>query len=164
MGTPAQQERAGIRHNDKPTFTTFEAPGAGKSNSQGTIAFNINTAGDITGTYIDASNVYHGFVRAASGKIKTFNAPGAGTSQSQGTGGLSINTKGDIAGIYVNASRHGFVRAANGKITIINSPGAGPGAIREPKASASTPRGISRETYWTRGMCITASCALPMAR
>ena len=53
--TLAQQGTAGAGHSGKPTFTTFEAPGAGKGNSQGTIAFNINNAGDITGPYIDAS-------------------------------------------------------------------------------------------------------------
>ncbi|MGC2764927.1 MAG: hypothetical protein WB607_05435, partial [Candidatus Acidiferrum sp.] len=127
VGTLAQQERAGIRHNDKPTFTTFEAPGAGKSNSQGTITFNINTAGDITGTYIDASNVYHGFVRAANGTITTFEVRGAGTGAHQGTIAISINTAGDITRTYVDASYvyHRFVRAASGKIKTFNAPGAG---------------------------------------
>jgi hypothetical protein len=82
--TFAQQGAAGVGHGGKSTFTTFEAPGAGKGNSQGTIAFNINTTGDITGTYIDASDVYHGFVRAANGKITTFEVRGAGTGVHQG--------------------------------------------------------------------------------
>ena len=38
---------------------TFEAPGAG----QGTVGLSVNAAGDITGFYVDASAVFHGFVR-----------------------------------------------------------------------------------------------------
>ena len=37
--------------------------GAGTSALQGTFPFSINTAGDITGTYLDGSYAYHGFVR-----------------------------------------------------------------------------------------------------
>jgi hypothetical protein len=44
-------------------IANFEAPGAGTSGYQGTFPFSINTAGDITGTYLDAGYVYHGFVR-----------------------------------------------------------------------------------------------------
>jgi hypothetical protein len=46
----------------KPTFTTFEAPGAGTEGTQGTYAIGINTAGVITGYYVDAADVDHGFV------------------------------------------------------------------------------------------------------
>ncbi len=45
------------------TFTTFDAPGAGKGANQGTFASSINPAGAITGTYKDASMVSHGFLR-----------------------------------------------------------------------------------------------------
>lgn len=52
-------------------FTTFEAPGAGSSNNsaltgeppQGTFTYNNNLWGMITGYYIDANNVYHGYLR-----------------------------------------------------------------------------------------------------
>ncbi|MGA9688201.1 MAG: hypothetical protein WBQ81_15700, partial [Candidatus Sulfotelmatobacter sp.] len=47
----------------EPTFTTFEAPGAGTGAAQGTVPFSINTAGAIAGMYYDANNAYHGFVR-----------------------------------------------------------------------------------------------------
>jgi hypothetical protein len=44
--------------------TTFDAPGADLTpgDFNGTIASNINQGGVITGYYIDANNVYHGFV------------------------------------------------------------------------------------------------------
>jgi predicted membrane protein len=57
------------------TITAFDAPGAGNNAllakligmatsfpSQGTGAFTINAVGKITGTYLDASTVLHGFV------------------------------------------------------------------------------------------------------
>ena len=46
VATSAQQQeitRSGP--GSQPTFTTFEAPGAGRGASQGTIPFSINTAG-----------------------------------------------------------------------------------------------------------------------
>ena len=57
------------------------APGPG----QGTRAGNINPSKAIAGRYIDASDVSHGFLRAADGTITTFDAPGAGTGPGQGT-------------------------------------------------------------------------------
>jgi hypothetical protein len=44
-------------------IVNFKAPGGGTGAAQGTVSFSINTAGDIAGTYLDASYVYHGFVR-----------------------------------------------------------------------------------------------------
>jgi hypothetical protein len=81
---------------------------------EGTVGFSINDAGDITGTYIDASGVAHGFVRAANGTMTPFDAPGAGTAGTSlfpGTAAVSINDLGDITGTYADASGvlHGFV-------------------------------------------------------
>jgi len=41
----------------------FDAPNEGTGAGQGTFPFDINPAGAITGYYIDASSVYHGFLR-----------------------------------------------------------------------------------------------------
>src|SRR5205823_1590675 len=114
-------------------FTTFDAPGAGTGDGQGTFApifgFNINPQGTITGNYIDASNVSHGFVRAPNGTLTTFDAPGAGTTTDsfQGTYPSSINQAGAICGAYLDESNeyHGFVRAPNGTLTTFDAPGAG---------------------------------------
>src|ERR1700691_5763045 len=125
-GTPAQQTKsAGTRDGGTPTFTTFDAPGAGTANAQGTFAQSINE-GAIAGFYIDGSGVYHGFVRAAGGTITTFDAPGAGTAAGQGTYAHSINTAGVIAGYYADTSNvdHGFLRAADGATTTFDAPGA----------------------------------------
>lgn len=109
-----------------PTFTVFDAPGAGTSMLQGTMGTHINDAGDITGVYLTAPNVAHGFIRSASGTITTFDVPGAGTSLNQGTFPASINTSGDVAGMYFDASNayHGFVRTPAGLITGLDVPGA----------------------------------------
>src|ERR1700689_4108430 len=92
VAATAQQREITESTGSEPSFTTFEAPGAGTGASQGTIPFSINTAGAVTGT------------------ITTFDAPGAGTGAAQGTVSFSINSAGDIAGTYVDASYvyHGF--------------------------------------------------------
>jgi len=114
-------------------FTAFDISGAGTAANQGTFPqfFSaLNLAGASTGFYIDASNVYHGFVRAPNGEITTFDVPGAGTGAIQGTYPYSINKKGETIGLYVdtNTVGHGFVRDANGTITTVDVPGAGTGA------------------------------------
>jgi len=107
-------------------FTTFDAPGAGNSAYVGTFALTINTSGDLTGTYADAFNVSHGFVRGTDGTITEFNAPGAGRNSTEGTFAISINSVGAIAGYYsdTNTTYHGIVRAANGTLTEFDAPGA----------------------------------------
>ena len=102
--TPAQER--------KPTFTTFEAPGAGTEAGQGTGAMSINPEGDVAGWDVDGSGVWHGFVRAPDGTITTFNIKGAGTGSGQGTTPAIINQEGAIDGSYVDEKNvsHGFLR------------------------------------------------------
>ena len=52
------------------TFTTFDPPGSTFTEPSG-----INPGGVITGGYIDASGMDHGFVRAHDGTITTFDVP-----------------------------------------------------------------------------------------
>jgi hypothetical protein len=116
-GSTAQHLYAGTV-NKTPTFITFAAPDAGTNAGQGTNASAINAAGDITGSYQDASNSVHGFVRASDGKITEFDAPSA----SGGTVPVSINAGGDIAGFYVDTDHvdQAFVRTNNGSIVEFN--------------------------------------------
>ena len=114
------------------TFTTYDAPGAGTGMFQGTFIGTVdclNPAGTIAGVYLDASNVYHGYVRASDGTITDFDVPGAGTGPFQGSYPVGINQRGTIEGEYIDASNvgHGFVREANGAITTFDVPGAGTG-------------------------------------
>ena len=111
-------------------FTTFDVSGAGKGSGQGTLAFNINEKRTIAGTYLDASNVYHGFVPFRSGSIKTFDVPGAGKGSGQGTKTAAfsgLTPSGAITGYYGdrNSAFHGYVRAPNGSFKRFNAPCAG---------------------------------------
>lgn len=123
--TPAQTQPAA---SGASNFTEFNAPDAASGALQGTIGASINTEGDVTGVYITAPNVAHGFVRiAATTTVTEFDARDAGAGLNQGTFALSINTEGDVAGIYSdsNTAYHGFVRAgATGTITEFDVTGA----------------------------------------
>jgi len=121
------QEAAAIPAIVSSNLTAFEAPGAGSASYQGTAAYAINTAGQVTGVYWNGSEVPHGYVRSASGAITVFDAPGAGTQKEQGTVTIGIDTAGAVGGIYIDSNEvaHGFVRSASGVFTAINAPGAG---------------------------------------
>jgi hypothetical protein len=103
------------------TITTFFAPWANTAPNVplGTWAASINTRGEITGIYVDASFAQRGFVRTQDGTFSRVDGPGAGN-----TNPNSINSRGEITGSF-NASffTHGFVRAADGTITAFDPPG-----------------------------------------
>jgi hypothetical protein len=92
----------------------IDVPGAGSGNGQGTLPENINREGAITGQYLDASGVNHGFLRTKHGAITTFDVPGAGTGAGQGTIAFCDNPADAITGYYIDASgaNHGFLRTA----------------------------------------------------
>lgn len=122
------------------TFTTFDAPGAGTAGGDGTLPFAINPAGDITGYYIDANFVAHGFVRAPHGTFATFDAP----DDVGGTFPSSINPAGAITGYYCDRiACHGFLRDREGTITTFDAPddvgGTAPSGIN--------PAGVVTGTY-----------------
>jgi hypothetical protein len=96
----------------------FDAPGAGTGFLQGTftaIATGLNPAAAVTGDYLDASNVYHGFVRAPNGAIATFDVSGAGTGAGQGTGPAAINPAETVTGLYLDASKAMYFTASSWK-------------------------------------------------
>jgi hypothetical protein len=121
-------------HNANSEIITFEAPGAGTGSYQGTgcfgCTFGLNQRGAIAGTYADANDVYHGFLRSPKGKITTFDATGAGTGSYQGTGCFSdcpvgLNDRGVITGSYWDSNnvQHGFLRTPNGSFVTVDPPG-----------------------------------------
>jgi hypothetical protein len=113
------------------TFTQIDAPDAGTGPfPQGTFPseftpMGINLLGGITGFYVDANAVQHGFVRAPGGTISEFDPTG-----SVFTNPNAIDDVGEITGFYVDASGvgHGFLRTLGGTITTLDAPGAGTGA------------------------------------
>jgi hypothetical protein len=107
-------------------ITDFDAPGAGKGSTQGTIPVGLNDLGLITGFYLDGNNVYHGFL-GSPGHITDFDAPGAGTTTAYyGTQPTDLNDFGAIIGSYLDATGvwHGFLRSPNGTFTKFDAPGA----------------------------------------
>src|SRR5437588_1652137 len=109
------------------TFTEIDAPDAGTGPfPQGTFPSEftpagINPAGTITGFYVDASSVQHGFVRAANGVITEFDPSGSIL-----TNPNAIDALGEITGFYFDANfvGHGFLRALDGTMTSFDAPGA----------------------------------------
>ncbi|MGA2398027.1 MAG: hypothetical protein ABSG30_08210 [Steroidobacteraceae bacterium] len=96
--------------------TTFDAPGAGSAagSGSGTFPTSINDEGTITGRYIDAHNVNHGFLRTSGGDdFITFDAPGAGKTAGSGQGTLpeSVSDGGSITGHYIDSNNvnHSFL-------------------------------------------------------
>lgn len=102
-------------------FTSIDFPGASL-----TLAWKINSRGDITGTYIDASGIIHGFLWSA-GAFSSMDFPGAA-----GTEAFGINDQGDIVGRYCPAPPcrpaqiigwHGFL-LTHGEFAAFDFPGA----------------------------------------
>ena len=133
------------------TITTFDATGAATGSFQGTYTCTVdclNPQGAIAGSYLDATNVYHGYVRAPDGTITTFDVPGAGTDAYEGAYSAGINPAGTIGGVYIDPSgvNHGFVRAPDGTITTFDVPGAGTGSGQGTIPASINPTGdIVRE-------------------
>jgi len=108
------------------SLTVFDVTGEGKGKNQGTVPIAVNSSGAVAGFYVDSSNAYHGFIRAANGTITTFNVTNAGKGAQQGTQATGINTSGEVVGLYCDSSNvcRGFVRAPSGVITTFDLPGA----------------------------------------
>src|SRR5579863_10025802 len=106
--------------DDKPSIIVFDVPGAGTGAGQGTIPYASNAGGAITGVWIDASGVSHGFVRHPNGSIVSFDGPEAVFL----TQGEAINNEGFIAGNYVDGNHvgHGLLRAPDGTVISFDAP------------------------------------------
>jgi hypothetical protein len=113
----------------KESFTTVEAPGAVSL----TNIWSLNLWGAVTGYYLDASDVWHGFAsHPPYANYTTFDAPGACSAdvsacQYLGTLPISINIEGAIDGTFYDASgvAHGFVSyPPYTRFVTIDAPGA----------------------------------------
>src|SRR5258708_34849314 len=125
------------------SITTFDAPGAGTGPGQGTVTGQkLQSLGTITGYYVDAGGVAHGYVRIGT-TFTSFDAPGAG---GFGTLAFGINQNGAVTGYYQDAagSGHSYLRSSGGTFTrfdvldalknfalSLNPPGATSGVYRD---------------------------------
>jgi hypothetical protein len=100
-------------------YTVFQEPEASTQEGNGTFVSGVNASGEVFGDYIDATGMYHGFTRDASGNFTSFDAPGVGTGRNYGTIPLGMNNSGEIVGYYSDSNLvlHGFIRDAAGNIT-----------------------------------------------
>jgi probable HAF family extracellular repeat protein len=98
------------------TFQTFDAPGADTvvGDFNGTFPQSNNDGGATTGYYLDANEVYHGFLRTADGKYVTIDAPDADLTSGSysGTFPTNINGEGLVTGYFIDSIgvAHGFLR------------------------------------------------------
>jgi hypothetical protein len=101
------------------SFQSFNAASAGSTSPSG-----INVHGVVAGIFSEnVTNVAHGFVRTANGRITLFDVPRAFQTVVK-----SINARGEITGFYFPGENHneqnGFVRDEFGNITPFGVPGA----------------------------------------
>ena len=101
----------------QPRIIVFDPPG-----STSTAPTAISPAGEVTGSYNDATQTPRGFLRTADGAIVTFAYPNCAA---QFGGTTFINPAGVITGncIDFNFASHGFVRTADGTVTAVDPPG-----------------------------------------
>ena len=123
------------------SFTTIDVPGAA-----GTIALDINDAGDIVGSYLAAGRT-HGYVLDRNGMFSSIDFPGAVFTRA-----AAINARRDIVGTYRLPTdppngRHGFL-LSDGQFTTIDPPG----------AAFTNPLGISEWGDIVGRFCLTTPC------
>jgi hypothetical protein len=142
----------GFVRSKQGVFTQIDAPDAGKGPfPQGTFPseftpMGINGAEQITGFYVDANSVQHGFVRAQNGSITEFDPPGSIL-----TNPNAIDAPGEITGFYFDANfvGHAFLRDQQGNFTTIDAPGADmtPGSGNGTFGVGLTPNGYVEGVY-----------------
>jgi len=119
-------EHAFVRYASNGAIVTFDAPGAGTSDTDTTVTVPLGFDGNknLVGITSDINGAEHGFVRTFStGTVKNFDVTGAGTGNFEGTFPATVNAAGQIAGVYIdnNDVSHGFIRSATGTISTFDA-------------------------------------------
>jgi probable HAF family extracellular repeat protein len=96
------------------TYTNIDIPRASSSG-----ASNINSSGQIVGSYVDSLGTQHAYVTDNRGGFTTFDFPGAVS-----TLGSGINDQGDVSGSYKDTAgtSHGFL-LSHGNLSTLDPPG-----------------------------------------
>jgi hypothetical protein len=115
-------------------YSSFDVPGASTDglDGGGTFPQGINDLGEVSGYYVDANFVFHGFVRSPDGRITTFDVRTSCTDTPnppadcalEGTFPANVNVLGRVGGTYYgeDGNPHGFWRDADGTITRFDYP------------------------------------------
>jgi len=131
---------------------SFDAPGAGTGSGQGTIGDTngINRAGAISGGYVSADGVLHGFVRDPQGAITTFDGPDAGNTAGNGSVGEMIDDAGTIPGVSLdnNGLNHAWIRYSDGTFVTFGVTGAGTASGQGTLATVANVGGTSGGNYF----------------
>ena len=146
------------------SIITIDAPGAGTSQGQGTVAAAIDPSGVVTGSFYDSNFACHGYVRKPDGKYIAFDTPLGQHGVATCPRPSSINAAGVITGVEFDQTfgcsnwpdtaggcggSHGFIRHPNGAIIVFDGP------IDPSRANPGTdPFGINAHSavvgrYWT---------------
>ena len=117
LGVVLAEAAPHVHAGEYASFTTIDFPGA-----TSTAALDINAAGEIVGSYIDAVGT-HGYRLDNRGEFRSIDFPRAVLTRAAG-----INGRGDIVGTYrlptdPTTARHGFL-LSRGEFTTIDPPGA----------------------------------------
>jgi hypothetical protein len=104
------------------SFIVFDVPGSACEASfvACTTTAGINDEGTVVGSYSDANQAYHGFLRKADGTFLNIDVPGSTctTEFSACTTPTAINSAGTVAGYYCDAVNcYGFLRDRDGSVT-----------------------------------------------
>ena len=122
----------GFVRSPQGKLATFDIPGAGNDNGQGTgcpgCSVGLNIFGASAGYYADSNSLQHIYLRSFAGQATTFNTPGDASLGANCFSDcpLGLNDWGAITGVYFDANGvgHGFLRTPDGEVGSFDAPGA----------------------------------------
>ena len=114
-GGSQPEMRPGAHGFVRPRNGSLEVVDAGFPGTAGTIVVGTNPRGDLVGSYLDAGNRIHGFLRH-DGSFTRIDVTGATLTTCRG-----INSKGEIVGRF---DTHRYLRKVDGTVETIDFPGA----------------------------------------
>lgn len=128
----SQSSQSFLRTHDG-TLTEFDPPDTTSGVYEGSMAFGINDAGAIVGSFNTTSQiptkiVVAGYQRTPGGNIEPINFPGTVASDSS-TYAACIDSGGEVAGYYFDSNsgqNAGFIQSSTGQFTAFVLPGATP--------------------------------------
>jgi len=125
----AQTSQGFLRTHDG-TLTEFDPPGTTSGPNAGSMAFGINDAGAIIGSFYTASPmpaiiIMAGYQRMPGGQFESINYPGTVAAESSTSAGC-IGNNGEIAGQFFDRGsdqNEGFIQNSTGQFTTFIPPG-----------------------------------------